>query len=77
MNSQIINFKTIGEVVVLGQCYQCGGETLGPVRRQEGKRAKLLVCSLRKVPTVGHIRGIVTSCHELYISDMPEGWNFP
>jgi hypothetical protein len=41
---------------------------------------------LRKVPTVGHIRGnhvtkhtkgdiIIKRCHE--ISEMPDSWNFP
>ena len=29
--SQIVNFKMIGDVLVLIKCYQCGGKTLGPV----------------------------------------------
>jgi hypothetical protein len=29
--SQIVNLKMIGDVLVLIKCYQCGGETLGPV----------------------------------------------
>ena len=31
ITSQIVNLKTIRDVLVLRQCYQCGGETLGPV----------------------------------------------
>jgi hypothetical protein len=31
ITSQIVNLKVIGEVLVLIKCYQCGGETLGPV----------------------------------------------
>ena len=31
ITSQIVNLKTIGDVLVFRQCYQCGGETLGPV----------------------------------------------
>jgi hypothetical protein len=29
--SEIANFKMIGDVIELRECYQCGGETLGPV----------------------------------------------
>jgi hypothetical protein len=31
MTSQIVNLEMIGNVLVLKKCYQCGGETLGPV----------------------------------------------
>jgi hypothetical protein len=31
MTSQIVNLKMINDVLVLRECYQCGGETLGPV----------------------------------------------
>ena len=28
-NSQIVNLKIIGDVLVLRRCYQCSGETVG------------------------------------------------
>ena len=31
ITSQIVNLKTIGNVLGLRKCYQCGGETLDPV----------------------------------------------
>ena len=31
MSSQIVNLKLIRDDLVLKKCYQCGGETLGPV----------------------------------------------
>jgi hypothetical protein len=31
ITSQIVNLKTIEDVLELRKCYQCGGETLDPV----------------------------------------------
>ena len=31
ITSQIVNLKTIGDVLAFRKCYQCGNETLGPV----------------------------------------------
>ena len=31
INSQIVDLKMIRKALVLIKCYQCGGETLGPV----------------------------------------------
>ena len=31
ITSHIVNLKTVRDVLGLGKCYQCGGETLVPV----------------------------------------------
>jgi hypothetical protein len=48
--SEIANFKMIGDVIELRECYQCGGETLGPVVKhsvRDSRLAKLKLYDLR------------------------------
>ena len=40
ITSQIVNLKEIGDVLVLRECYQCGGETLGPVVKHSVRDSK-------------------------------------
>jgi hypothetical protein len=44
MTSQIVNLKTIEEVFVLRKCYQCGGETLGPVVKHSVRDSMIIQC---------------------------------
>ena len=40
INSQIVDLKMIREALVLIKCYQCGGETPGPVVKHSVRDSK-------------------------------------
>ena len=40
INSQIVDLKMIRKALMLIKCYQCGGETLGPVVKHPVRDSK-------------------------------------
>jgi hypothetical protein len=59
ITSQIVNFKMIGDVFILIKCYQCGGETLGPVVKHSVRATLVMVVVVVIVVVMGRRDGRV------------------